>query len=177
MNIEYQLEKMTLHAESRAKFSRFISENQALPRLIQILQHYSEYRRNAIVAIEFYARAHWEEVLKYSEEIIDISGKVSSETEKRCIAKLLEKITEFQHLNPDFNLPQQSLEKIAALSFDWLLDGSKTATKVFAMQSLFYVGFKIDWIHPELKAYLQHNFMNASAGFRSRSTKILKKLR
>lgn len=177
MNIEYLLETMTMHAESRSNICRLISENHTLHQLIQIIQQSSEYRLKAIVALEFYARDHWKEVISYSQVIIDISTSINSETEKRCIAKLLEKITEFQHLNSDFILSKHTLEKIASVSFGFLLDGSKTATKVFAMQSLFYVGFKIDWIHPELKAYLMQKSINSSAGFKSRSTKILKKLR
>ena len=177
MNIEYELDTMTMHAESRANFSRIISENQFLPGLIQIIQQSSAYRLKAIVALEFYARDHWEEVKNYSEEIIEISTKITSETEKRCISKLMEKISEFQYKDPDFKLPQQSLEQMASVCFDWLLTDSKIATKAFSMQSLFYLGYKIDWIHPELKAYLQRNLSQQSAGFKSRGTKILKKLR
>ncbi len=177
MNVEFHLEKMTMHADSRANVSRIISENQFLPGLIQLIQQSSVYRLKAIVALEFYARDHWEEVKNYSEEIIEISTKITSETEKRCISKLLEKISEFQYKESDFKLPQQSLEKMASVCFDWLLVNSKSATKAFAMKSLFYLGFKIGWIHAELRAYLEQNLAKESAGFKSRGTKILKNLR
>lgn len=75
------------------------------------------------------------------------------------------------------NITPQQLERILTSCFDWLIGEHKVAAKVFAMSSLYYLGQKYDWVHPELKMVLEQQQHNDSAGYKSRARKTLAELK
>ncbi|GGG47385.1 hypothetical protein GCM10011414_16350 [Croceivirga lutea] len=106
---------------------------------------------------------------------------LTSESVLRPMAHICELLTlgYFKHKNPELraHLTNNHLEKITESCFDWLIGNHKVATKVFAMTSLFYLGEKYDWIRPELKSVLEQQIHDGSAGFKSRGSKTLEKLK
>ncbi|WP_190809063.1 adenylosuccinate lyase [Flagellimonas sp. S3867] len=75
------------------------------------------------------------------------------------------------------NITSEQLERILTACFDWLIGNHKVAAKVFAMSSLYYLGQKYDWVHPELKMVLEQQQHNDSAGYKSRARKTLTELK
>ncbi|SNZ00602.1 hypothetical protein [Flagellimonas pacifica] len=75
------------------------------------------------------------------------------------------------------NITLEQLERILTTCFDWLIGEHKVAVKVFAMSSLFYLGQKYDWVHPELKMVLEQQNHKDSAGYKSRAKKTLAELK
>ncbi len=73
-------------------------------------------------------------------------------------------------------LTDEHLEKFATTCFDWLIGDYKVATKAYSMTSLFLLGQKFDWIHPELKLVLEQNYATGSAGYKARARKTLEKI-
>jgi hypothetical protein len=73
-----------------------------------------------------------------------------------------------------FQLPDEDIEQIISVNFDWLIDDHKVATQVFAMETLQLWGNHINWIHDELRSVLQKNADVSSSGYRARARRILK---
>ena len=69
------------------------------------------------------------------------------------------------------------LELMAAACFDWLIGEHKVAAKAYAMTSLLHLGYKFDWIHPELKIILEQNYAEGSAAYKARARLTLEKLK
>jgi len=64
-------------------------------------------------------------------------------------------------------------ERIMTVCLDWLIAPMAMAPKVFAMTSLFYLGFEFPWVHPELRAILEENYATGGSGYRNRAKKTL----
>ncbi|MCG2460820.1 adenylosuccinate lyase [Flavobacteriaceae bacterium F89] len=73
-------------------------------------------------------------------------------------------------------LSERDLELIATACFDWLIGPHKVAAQAYSMTSLFLLGKKFDWIHPQLKSVLQNNYTRGSAAYKARARMILKRL-
>lgn len=88
-------------------------------------------------------------------------------------------IAYYVKMNKSFRegLNNRHLELITESCFDWLIGKHKVASKVFAMASLFYLGSTFDWVRPELKSVLEQQITEGSAGFKSRGSKTLEKLK
>ena len=74
------------------------------------------------------------------------------------------------------SLSERDLEIIATTCFDWLIGPHKVATQAYSMTSLYLLGKKFDWIHPELKSVLQKNYAKGSSAYKARARMILKRL-
>ncbi|GJM31476.1 MAG: hypothetical protein DHS20C18_04770 [Saprospiraceae bacterium] len=78
----------------------------------------------------------------------------------------------------EIDIPEEHMGKLATISFDLLADPqSAIATKVFAMQVLANFCKKEPDLAPELCLLIEDQWEHASAGFKSRGRKILKKLK
>ena len=84
----------------------------------------------------------------------------------------------FKKKDPVFtqNITDDQLEKIMTSSFDWLIGPMNMAPKVFSMTSLYYLGLKFNWVHPELKLVLEDSYAEGSTGYQNRAKKTLDKL-
>lgn len=93
---------------------------------------------------------------------------------KRPMAKICSLIL---HPKKGLVLSQLQKQNITATCFDWMIDDSAVAVKVYAMTSLYELGKEIDWIHTELKTILEKNYSTSSAGYQCRAREILKKIK
>nr|WP_298925446.1 adenylosuccinate lyase [uncultured Allomuricauda sp.] len=75
------------------------------------------------------------------------------------------------------HVTSEQLERIMIVCFDWLIGEHKVAAKVFAMTSLYYLGMKFDWVHPELKLILEQTAHEGTAGYKFRAGKTLADLK
>lgn len=73
-------------------------------------------------------------------------------------------------------LSKEDMQFMVESNFDWLIEDHKVATKAFAMETLFFLGLEIDWVHDELKLVLEKNIIHGSSGYQSRARKILNKI-
>lgn len=73
-------------------------------------------------------------------------------------------------------LNENQSQQIIATCFDWLINDTKVASKVYAMRALFEFGKLQDWIFPELKEILPKDFAHHSPAYQSASREILQKI-
>lgn len=73
-------------------------------------------------------------------------------------------------------LSQTEVEIIISCNFDWLIEAHKTATQVFAMDTLKLWSSEQNWIQQELKSVLQKNANLGTSGYRTHARKLLKNL-
>ena len=107
-------------------------------------------------------------------------AQLENESGIRPMAHICELLCEayFKTKDPVFtqNLTVEHLNKIMTACFEWFIGEHKVAAKVFAMSSLYYLGSKFDWIHPELKMLLEDNITQGTAAYKNRAKKTLDKL-
>ena len=125
-------------------------------------------------------RKHLDFVLPFIPEFIHGIQGLTSESCMRPMAHTCQMLTEsyFVKQEPRFikAMDPESLETLVEVCFDWLIEDHKVATKVFSMTSLYYLGKRFEWIHPELKNVLQNTIAQGTAGYKSRAGKLLHQL-
>ncbi|MCR9262756.1 MAG: hypothetical protein NXH86_01290 [Flavobacteriaceae bacterium] len=98
----------------------------------------------------------------------------------RPMAHVCEMVTEAYFKKKDLvfikNIADEHLEKIMITCFDWLISPMNMAPKVFSMTSLYYLGLKFDWVHPELRMILEESYATGTVGYQNRAKKTLDKL-
>ncbi len=119
-------------------------------------------------------------LIPFIDVFVNALSELKSESCIRPIAHVCEMLCEayFKKKNPEFvqNMTNDHLEKIMTVCFDWLISPMNVAPKVFAMTSLYYLGLKFDWVHPELKLVLEESYASGTTGYQSRAKKTLDKL-
>lgn len=119
-------------------------------------------------------------LLPYLDEFTGGLSKLTNESDIRPMAHVCELLCQAYFKRKDEtivkNMTAEHLEKIMTACFDWFIGEHKVAAKVFAMSSLFYLGTKFDWIHPELKMILEDTIAQGTAGYKNRAKKTLDKL-
>ncbi|MDY7396658.1 adenylosuccinate lyase [Aureibaculum sp. 2210JD6-5] len=71
-------------------------------------------------------------------------------------------------------LQDHHLEKIIEAGFDWMITDQKTAVKAYTMQTLYLLGTKYEWIHPELVLNIEKDIPTATIGYVNRGRKVIK---
>ncbi len=107
--------------------------------------------------------------------------KITDESALRPLSKVCFFITNtyFSKTGNQINkrLTNKNIDQIIENNFDWLIGNHKISIQVFAMDTLYLLGKKYDWIHQELKLVLEKNTSSRSAGYQAHAKKILKKLK
>ncbi|MGB5273199.1 MAG: adenylosuccinate lyase, partial [Flavobacteriaceae bacterium] len=119
-------------------------------------------------------------LLPYLDDFVSKLGQFRLDSSIRPMAKICEKLTE-SYFSKSVNETQKvvtelHLEQITAACFDWLISPQKVAVQVYAMSSLWWIGHKVHWIHPELKLILEQGYPIGSAAFKARARHILSNL-
>ncbi|MBT8376462.1 MAG: adenylosuccinate lyase [Bacteroidia bacterium] len=99
-------------------------------------------------------------------------NELTNDSAKRPMAKICSLIL---HPKKGLKLTQLNKEKMTSTCFDWMIDDSAVAVKVYAITSLYELGKEKDWIHDELRIILEKNYTSSSAGYQCRAREILKK--
>ncbi|WP_343486021.1 adenylosuccinate lyase [Allomuricauda sp. d1] len=126
-------------------------------------------------------RKQLEILLPHIDEFCTNLSGLRSESVIRPMAHICEMVvvSHFKQKKEVFvkKLQNGHLEKITECCFDWLIGNHKIATKVFAMTSLFHLGKKFVWIHPELKSVLEQTIATGTTGYQNRAAKTLNELK
>jgi len=85
----------------------------------------------------------------------------------RSLAKITQIITQKNDKKSFLNNEQEEL--FIENAFDWLISNHKVAIKAYAMQILFRLGRRHDWVHAELKNILLENSYKYSSAYKSRA--------
>ena len=86
----------------------------------------------------------------------------------RPMAKICQMLVVTNDKTPVLNLTNKHKELITEIAFDWLISKHKVAVKAYSMLTLYILGKKIDWVHPELKLIITQNSSAESAAYKSR---------
>lgn len=131
--------------------------------------------------LEVVARKKLKLIFPQLDTFTEVIGKVELESAVRPIAKICELLLEcyFSKTNYEIELHinESHLERMTTACFDWLIGDHKVAAKAYSMTSLYLLGTKFNWIHPELKMVLEQNYSNGSAAYQARARMVLKKLK
>ena len=106
--------------------------------------------------------------------------KLKLESSIRPAAKICELLVQDYYSKNIYHakkfLTNKHLSAISEVSFDWLIENHKVATKAYSMTTLFLIGRNIDWIHSELHQILKQNYESGSAAYNARARMTLKSL-
>ena len=135
---------------------------------------------NASWVFDHLMRKNLDFILPFTSEFVQGIKNLTSESCIRPMAHTCQMLMEsyFEKKDPSFiaAMDQKLLEALVEVCFDWLLEDHKVAAKVFSMTSLYHLGKRFEWIHPELKSVLQKTIASGTAGYKSRARKLLDKL-
>lgn len=73
-------------------------------------------------------------------------------------------------------LTKNQEEKFTEIAFDWLISEHKVAIKAYAMQILFLLGKRQQWVHSELKNILLENSHKHSSAYKARARITVKQI-
>jgi len=131
--------------------------------------------------LEFTGRENLSYIIPHLDQFTAILSLLKRESSIRPMAKICEllMLAYFKAENHTIKkaLNEDHLEKITTACFDWLIGDYKVAPKAYSMTSLFLLGTKYDWIHPELKIILEQNYADGSAAYKARARMALAKIK
>lgn len=170
---------------SKPQIDRLVGELEKHPELTNVLFEaiFVEDREgtfNASWTFDHLMRKKLDYLLPLSDDFANRLGELKTESCIRPMAHVCEMVcmAYFKKKDPAFtqHITDTQLEQVMTVCFDWLISPMNMAPKVFSMTSLFYLGQKFDWVHPELKQVLQETFADGTPGYRNRAKKTLDKL-
>lgn len=177
IQVEKVLENTGVSLASRKQAANLIVTEELIPHIIKFISHPQELSGKAWMVLEIIGREHCELIAPFASKIISSCKLHECGSSKRYIMKIFNFLVEdFVSAETTVCLHQTDIEEIIQLSFHFLLNNEKTAVKVFAMQNIYELSDHKTWIRSELKALLTKDFETSSAGYRSRASRILRKL-
>ncbi|PHN92516.1 adenylosuccinate lyase [Maribacter sp. 6B07] len=174
------LNYVTALREKRSKMASIIlADPKLVPILISIIKDdINPVSCKASWILEYVANKDLKPILIYINDFITILNSISLESSIRPAAKICELLVlnEFSEKNKICNpkLNNEHLNAITEAAFDWLIGEHKIAPKAYSITILLWLGFKIDWIHPELIPILKQNYEGGSAAYKARARQTLK---
>ncbi len=180
--INQLLSEVDASRQKRAKLAAMVFDN---PELIGCLftkafEMSDPLSSRACWVLEIIAKERFDYLLPYLDDFVPKLALFHLDSSIRPMAKICEKLTE-SYFSKTVNETQKvvtetHLEQITAACFDWLISPQKVAVQVYAMSSLWCIGQKVNWIHPELKLILERGYPLGSAAYKARARRILSKL-
>ncbi|HHC78765.1 MAG TPA: hypothetical protein ENK46_02700 [Flavobacteriia bacterium] len=169
--------------ESRIKVTKKVLKDETLfqPLLEIAFEHQNDLSIKAIWILELVCekRLDWL-AFNLNYFIENLPKVINDESAIRSMAKICNLVA--QDCNSKFESPvkltitQNHISQMIETCFDWLLSDFKVATKAHAMETLYYLGIKTEWIHYELKMIIEKNLPHESPGYASRAKKILESM-
>ncbi|MBO0322450.1 hypothetical protein J0X14_09085 [Muricauda sp. CAU 1633] len=170
---------------SKADVNHLVDELILQPKLVgallkEILVEEQEGTFNASWTFRHLVEKKLDYLLPFFDNFTEMLGHLKSEATIRAMACVCEMVCAayFKKKDPAFqkNVTDEQLEKIMTACFDWLISEMNMAPKVFSMTSLYYLGLKFDWVHPELRQVLEDTYGSGTTGYKNRAKKTLDKL-
>ena len=142
-----------------------------------ILDEHKEFSAKAARALELVCQKDAALIFQHKKKLFKIASIAKQDDVIRPLAKIFELWT-LDHFskNPTIQLQTKDQERITAICFDWLISPQKVAPQAYSMQTLYLLGKKTAWIHPELKLILEQNYARGTSGYKARARKILQKI-
>ncbi|NAY90643.1 hypothetical protein GTQ34_01820 [Muricauda sp. JGD-17] len=167
---------------SKAKIERLVTELEQEPSLTkrlfqEVLREDKEGDFNASWTFDHLMRKKLVYLIPFMDDFTEGLAQLQTDSCIRPMAHVCEMVcvTYFKKKDAFFHkhVSDGHLEKILTACFDWLISPINVAPKVFSMTSLYYLGFKFDWVHPELKLVLENTIGSGTAGYKNRAKKTL----
>lgn len=170
---------------SKSQIDDLVLQLQQAPQLAktlykEIIAEDKEGTFNASWTFDHLMRKKLTYLLPFFDDFVNGLAQLKTESCIRPVAHVCEMVCEayFKKKDPVFieNITNDQLEKILTACFDWLIGPMNMAPKVFSMTSLYYLGLRFDWVHPELKLVLEDSYATGTTGYKNRAKKTLDKL-
>ena len=185
MNKDTLLKLLTSKRLSKSEILELVDQLYKKPQLVGVLLHAiwiedKDGGFNASWVFDHLMRKNLDLVLPFIRDFVHGIKNLTSESCIRPMAHSTQMLMERYFIKKDPNyikaLDKDLLDILVEVCFDWLLEDHKVATKVFSMTSLYHLGARFSWIHPELKSILQKTITQGTAGYQNRAAKLLDKL-
>ncbi|MDU8886412.1 adenylosuccinate lyase [Yeosuana sp. MJ-SS3] len=169
--------------ENRLKYAKMVLDDMSLfPKLIEIMFMVNDpISSRAAWVFEYVCNDYIYGLIPYLDVFTKNLKQVYLDSSIRPVAKVCEMLAkEYDSKHNKTikkNLQAVHKERIIEACFDWMISDQKVAVKAYSMTTLYLLGQEYDWVHPELKQILQHDYANESAGFKARAKQVLKKIK
>ena len=180
LDLHEQIAVCSAHRKPRERIRDFVLKRpEIFPDLLKMAFDVDyKYHFKACWIVELVADTRLEWFQEQLDLFCDCLPNLKDESGIRPIAKAVMMIVNahFSEKTNRITLSENQLEKLAEACFDWLISNTKVAAKAYAIRTLFNMGKKYDWIHPELKIILEKDYQNHSAAYKAVAREILKKI-
>ncbi len=180
LDLDKQLALCSAHRKPREKIRDFVLKRpEIFPALLNMAFDINyKYHFKACWIVELVADAQLEWLQNHLDFFCNHLHQLKDESGIRPIAKVAMMIVNahFRKKANSIILSESQIEKLAEICFDWLISSTKVAAKAYAMRTLYDLGKKHNWIHPELKIILEKDYQSHSAAYKAAAREILKKI-
>lgn len=125
--------------------------------------------------LEWICRSDLTPILPYLSNFTACLSSLKIDSSIRAAAKICELLSEAGNslTGTQLLLEPEIQSRIISACFDWLIGSCSTASKAYSMHCLYILGSSETWVHEELKAILQQQYGQESAGYKARARKVL----
>ncbi len=181
LDLDEQLALCSAHRKPREKIRDFVLKRpEIFPALLQMAFDVNyKYHFKACWIVELVADAQLEWMQNHLDFFSNCLPNLKDESAIRPTSKVAMMIVNahFRKKTNGIILSESQSEKLAEVCFDWLISSTKVAAKAYAMRTLYDLGKKYDWIHPELKIILEKDYQSHSAAYKAAARELLKKMK
>ncbi|TDW47041.1 hypothetical protein EV144_10557 [Flavobacterium sp. 270] len=179
--LQSKLDYVNAYRENRLKAAQYILENKDyFDELVKICFSPSDKNNHrACWILEFvsYEELIW--LQPYVDFFCENLKHLKEESSLRPIAKVLQHLVKSHYKKAEncILLSEENLQHCIEVSFDWLINDTKVATKAYSIRTLYVLGNYYDWIHPELKIIIEKDYADHSAAYKAVAKEVLKKMK
>lgn len=172
-----QIENSSAHRESRDKNRNFVlRKNEFLPELTAIAFDLKDKNHfKAFWTLELVCEKKLKLFIRFVDLFCETIPFVTNDSALRSASKICMFLAKSNHRANGITLNQNQETQIIETCFDWLIRDEKVASKVYAMRTLFVLGKKYDWVHPELKTIIEQDYSIQSPAYQAATRMLLKK--
>jgi len=131
--------------------------------------------------LELTIKENIELIIPFIDTFCDLLNKVKFTQTIRACSKICELLMiEYfikKNLKIIHSIQNKDLEKIVEAGFNWIINDQPIAVQAYTMQTLFLLGTKYNWIHPELAFIIEKDIPKGSIGYKNRGRKVLKAIK
>ncbi|MBV1887865.1 MAG: adenylosuccinate lyase [Urechidicola sp.] len=172
--------KVTSYREYRIKYAELVVKDKTL--FIPLLELSFDETNEAAIKVswvlDFVSREKLEWFYPHLDFFTEHISKVKHDSIVRPMARICELLAKAYTSKKDTEihkyLTRTHIDKIIETGFDWMISDQKVAVKAYTMETLFFFGKEVDWVHEELQLILQQEIINGSPAYKARGKKILK---